>query len=209
MSLGHFRRRWSGLANHATDADAECELLSSRLKSQFADSAFQRHAYRLHAAFFHRGTATSGHYWIYIYDFAKELWLKYNDTHVQEVTDTNEIFRRPSAADVAQWNGPANPYYLVYVRDRDKDQLVQSVCRNIVPVPEQTPASAWGPGPAFQDTDMTTETGVNDDVAVDSAMVGIDDLGSSLTLQEPEPETKQTKGWDDREAGANSRGVNW
>ena len=105
--------------------------LSTNINSQFADSAFRHHAYRLHAAFFHRGSASSGHYWIYIYDFSKEIWLKYNDTRVEEVNDTNEIFRRPSEAEFRQWNGPPNPYYLVYVRDEDKEKLVDSVCRDI------------------------------------------------------------------------------
>ena len=59
------------------------------------------------------------------------MWLKYNDTRVEEVKDTNEIFRRPSEAEFRQWNGPSNPYYLVYVRDEDKDRLVESVCREI------------------------------------------------------------------------------
>jgi hypothetical protein len=63
------------------------------------------------------------------------MWLKYNDTRVEEVKDTNEIFRRPSEAEFRQWNGPSNPYYLVYVRDEDKDKLVESVCRDMkVPV---------------------------------------------------------------------------
>jgi ubiquitin carboxyl-terminal hydrolase 25 len=113
--------------------------LSTNINSQFADSAFRRHAYRLHAAFFHHGTASSGHYWIYIYDFRKEMWLKYNDTRVEEVKDTNEIFRRPSEAEFGQWNGPSNPYYLVYVRDEDKDKLVESVCRDVqLPAVEPT-----------------------------------------------------------------------
>ena len=47
------------------------------------------------------------------------------------MNDTNEIFRRPSEAEFRQWNGPPNPYYLVYVRDEDKEKLVDSVCRDI------------------------------------------------------------------------------
>jgi hypothetical protein len=114
-----------------TDLMSRSKDLSTNINSQFADSAFRRHAYRLHAAFFHHGTASSGHYWIYIYDFRKEIWLKYNDTRVEEVKDTNEIFRRPPEAELRQWNGPSNPYYLVYVRDEDKDKLVESVCRDM------------------------------------------------------------------------------
>lgn len=120
------------------DLMARSKDLTTNINSQFADSAFRRHAYRLHAAFFHHGSASSGHYWIYIFDFHKEIWLKYNDIRVEEVKDTNEIFRRPSEAEFRQWNGPSNPYYLVYVRDEDKDRLVQSVCRD-VQLPAQPP----------------------------------------------------------------------
>lgn len=64
------------------------------------------------------------------------MWLKYNDTKVEEVKDTNEIFRRPSDVEFRQWNGPSNPYYLVYVRDEDKDKLVESVCRDMQQLPQ-------------------------------------------------------------------------
>jgi len=130
---------WEQTRFELQDIMSRSKDLSTNINSQFADSAFRRHAYRLHAAFFHHGTASSGHYWIYIYDFRKEMWLKYNDTRVEEVKDTNEIFRRPSEAEFGQWNGPSNPYYLVYVRDEDKDKLAESVCRDVqLPAVEPT-----------------------------------------------------------------------
>jgi ubiquitin carboxyl-terminal hydrolase 25 len=118
----------------------------------------------LHAAFFHHGSASSGHYWIYIYDFRAEMWLKYNDTRVEEVKDTNEIFRRPSEADFSQWNGPSNPYYLVYVRDEDKDKLVQSICRDMQ-IPEDLQKDiemkdATGPGIEMTDATGSANNGV-------------------------------------------------
>lgn len=97
----------------------------------------RKHGYRLHAAFFHRGTAGFGHYWIYIYDTNKEIWRKYNDGYVSEVTDINEIFACPPEAE-PNYKGhsyPANPYFLVYVRDDEKDHLVEAVHRNIVERP--------------------------------------------------------------------------
>lgn len=94
----------------------------------------RKHGYRLHAAFFHRGTAGFGHYWIYIYDTKKESWRKYNDGYVSEVTDINEIFACPPEAEPTYkgTGNPANPYFLVYVRDDKKDDLVEAVHRNIV-----------------------------------------------------------------------------
>jgi hypothetical protein len=88
----------------------------------------RKNGYRLHAAFFHRGTAGFGHYWIYIFD---------TDDYVTEVTDINEIFARPPEAEPG-YKGTgisANPYFLVYVRDDEKDHLVEAVHRNIIERP--------------------------------------------------------------------------
>jgi Ubiquitin carboxyl-terminal hydrolase len=106
--------------------------LNQSITSNFTD--MRKHGYRLHAAFFHRGTAGSGHYWIYIYDIKKELWRRYNDETVAEVTDTNEIFGPPpeSQSTYKGYQSPANPYFLVYVRDDKKDELVEAVHRKIV-----------------------------------------------------------------------------
>jgi ubiquitin carboxyl-terminal hydrolase 25/28 len=109
--------------------------LSQQIESNFTD--MRKHPYCLHAAFFHRGTDASGHYWVYIFDFKKEIWRKYNDGYVTEVKDTNEIFRAPTEAEQKTYSGPPNPYVLIYVRSDIKDQLVESVHREIVHLPPQ------------------------------------------------------------------------
>lgn len=101
--------------------------MNTSINSQFTD--LRELPYRLHSVFIHRGYVSSGHYWIYIYDFAKATWRKYNDGYVTEVKDTREIFDRDPA------DRPATPYFLVYVKDELKHMLVNSVCRDIV---EQT-----------------------------------------------------------------------
>lgn len=64
--------------------------------------------YKLTAVFIHRGTALSGHYYIYQRDPREETrWLKYNDSLVTEV-DADEIFRETT--------GDTNAYFLSYVR---------------------------------------------------------------------------------------------
>lgn len=70
------------------------------------------HEYRLHSVFIHRGEASHGHYWVYIYDFERDMWRKYND---EEVTDVpkEEIFQDRKGSN-------ENPYMLSYVR---ADQL--------------------------------------------------------------------------------------
>ena len=127
--------------------------LSQLIESNFTD--LRKHAYCLHAAFFHRGTDASGHYWVYIYDFTKEIWRKYNDGYVTEVKDTNEIFRAPTEAETNTYSGPPNPYVLVYVRSDLKAGLVESVHREIVlPSQQSSPTMANGSASAGGDVRM-------------------------------------------------------
>lgn len=125
------------LENAATEAKKELESLElhirdlkSNIASQFND--LQKIPYRLQSVFIHRGYHNSGHYWIYIYDFTKQLWRKYNDGYVTEIKDTKEIFEQETG------DRPATPYFLVYVKDESKEDLVNSVYRVVVePPPEE------------------------------------------------------------------------
>lgn len=104
--------------------------MKSHITSQFND--LRKIPYRLQSVFIHRGFHNSGHYWIYIYDFKKQLWRNYNDGYVTEIKDTKEIFEQEPG------DRPATPYFLVYVMDESKEDLVDSVCRDVVePSPEE------------------------------------------------------------------------
>ena len=62
----------------------------------------------------------------------KQLWRKYNDGYVTEIKDIKEIFEQEPG------DRPATPYFLVYVKDESKEDLVDSVCRSVVePPPEE------------------------------------------------------------------------
>jgi len=120
--------------------------LEQQIQSAFVDSAFLRHKYKLHAAFFHRGTVGSGHYWIYIYDHVNEVWRKYNDDYVTPVLNRNEIFGNPEGDSSNPNSGytPANAYFLVYVRANqlsDAEPVVETLKRNIVELPTAPPAN--------------------------------------------------------------------
>lgn len=143
----------SALGALAEDLAAELKMINERiaymeqqLKEAFAD--MRQHPYRLHAAFFHRGGAAGGHYWVYIYDHVKECWRRYNDERVNTVDNLNEIFGKPEDT-----RGTPNPYFLVYVQDEKAKELVETVKRNIVytapsgPPPQQAQVS-W---PAHKD----------------------------------------------------------
>ncbi|KAL8760403.1 MAG: hypothetical protein Q9199_000027 [Rusavskia elegans] len=103
--------------------------LTANIRSQFVDR--RKLPYRLQSAFIHRGTATSGHYWIYIRDFKQDLWREYNDETVSAVTKVSQIFDEDKNP-----GRPATPYFLVYVRDDLKDEFVDPVCRDVPEQPE-------------------------------------------------------------------------
>lgn len=103
--------------------------LRNKLSEQFTD--MRQFAYKLQAVFIHRGTAGAGHYWIYIYDFKNNVWREYNDETVSIVTDRNRIFESQG--------GEATPYYLVYVRESDRDELVDPICRDVQVVEKAEP----------------------------------------------------------------------
>ena len=76
----------------------------------------QEHPYQLEAVICHRGRLSSGHYWVWIRDFEDGVWRCYNDGEVGVETDTEKVLRDLSTG--------GEPYYLCYVRDKDKEELV-------------------------------------------------------------------------------------
>ncbi|KFX96565.1 hypothetical protein O988_05251 [Pseudogymnoascus sp. VKM F-3808] len=114
--------RANEISNEMAKISKEISSLKLKLQEQFTD--LRQHRYRLQAVFIHRGTNAYGHYWIYIYDFANDIWREYNDERVSIVEDRTRIFGQPGT-------GGATPYYLVYVRDEDKNDIVDAVCREL------------------------------------------------------------------------------
>jgi ubiquitin carboxyl-terminal hydrolase 25/28 len=94
--------------------ELEYAELKERLDSN-VDAMKEIH-YRLHAVICHSGGLSSGHYWVWIYDFDIGVWRKYNDAAVTKQADTTEVLRHLSNS--------SEPYYLCYVRDEDKEKYV-------------------------------------------------------------------------------------
>ncbi|KAK4178583.1 putative ubiquitin carboxyl-terminal hydrolase 2 [Triangularia setosa] len=63
--------------------------------------------YRLHAVFCHRGSTGYGHYWVWIKDFERGVWRKYNDNTV--TLHTEQEFRRDAGC-------APEPCWAAYVR---------------------------------------------------------------------------------------------
>jgi ubiquitin carboxyl-terminal hydrolase 25 len=81
------------------------------------DESLQVHKYRLHAVICHSGGTAAGHYWVWIRDFERDVWIKFNDDRI--TVDTRE----PQAV-LDELNKGGDPCYLAYVRDEGKENLV-------------------------------------------------------------------------------------
>lgn len=65
------------------DIDEEKKQLHQKLRD-LREKIPKTVPYRLHSVFVHRGTANSGHYFVFIYDFKRGIWRKYNDKTVEQ-----------------------------------------------------------------------------------------------------------------------------
>ncbi|KAK4676144.1 ubiquitin-specific protease ubp2 [Podospora pseudoanserina] len=79
--------------------------------------------YRLHAVFCHTGTPRSGHYWVWIKDFERGAWHKYNDELV--TVHSEEDFRKQAGT-------AAEPCWAAYVRADKVAGLVSTPLRKRV-----------------------------------------------------------------------------
>ncbi|EOO01972.1 putative ubiquitin carboxyl-terminal hydrolase protein [Phaeoacremonium minimum UCRPA7] len=91
-----------------------------------------QHRYRLHAVICHGGNLTSGHYWVFIYDFEENLWRRYNDEKVIVEEDSTKV--------LAELNSSSSPYYIAYVRESDVHELV-SVPRRLAALQKLNPST--------------------------------------------------------------------
>jgi ubiquitin carboxyl-terminal hydrolase 25/28 len=98
-------KRSIDVSKQLADIDKEIKGLESRINQQFTD--LRKYGYHIHSVFIHRGSVSFGHYWIYIYDFQKKLFRKYNDQYVTEVVDTSEVFTHSDTGP-----SPPTPYFL-------------------------------------------------------------------------------------------------
>jgi ubiquitin carboxyl-terminal hydrolase 25/28 len=115
------------IRNKAEDIRKEQEGLDKSIEfvEETINSYFEKlkdHPYRLQAVFIHRGSAAGGHYYIYIHDFKTNIWRKYNDETVEEVTDLREIFEQEE-------KHPGISTGMVYVKNDAVKDLVEAVKR--------------------------------------------------------------------------------
>lgn len=97
-------------------AEGKAKAYLDAVEKLFGDD-MKRHAYRLHAAICHSGHLNAGHYWVWIQDFEAGVWRKYNDETVTEYASEEEV--------LGILNRSGDPYYLCYVREDQRNELVR------------------------------------------------------------------------------------
>ncbi|CUS10447.1 unnamed protein product [Tuber aestivum] len=124
--LRELEQRAVSVQQESESIEARIQELQSRIEQQFTGS--RKQGYRIHSVFIHRGSASFGHYWIYIYDFQRKLFRKYNDGYVTEVADPQEVFTH---GDI----NPPTPYFLVFVKEDESLNIMEAVQRQMVTTP--------------------------------------------------------------------------
>ena len=121
-------------AERVASLEGEIDTLQNQLDSQWKD--MKNIKYRLAAVFFHRGASGHGHYWVYIHDFANDIWRLYNDERVEKFTKYEQIFEAKG------WD-QGTPTYAVYVAADRLEEMVQPVCRDPEPALEPPKGQEW------------------------------------------------------------------
>lgn len=113
------KRKSEEYAKHISALEADIAAQKKSMSGQFDD--LTKYPFRIAAVFVHRGTTKSGHYWIYIHDFAAGIWRKYEDQNVTIVPDS-EVF------DLKEPATTGAPYFVIYV-DANRIDLVDPLRR--------------------------------------------------------------------------------
>lgn len=82
------------------------------IEQMYCDPLLRQVPYRLHAVLVHEGQASAGHYWAYIYNQPRQIWLKYNDISVTE--SSWEELERDSYGGLRN----VSAYCLMYINDK-------------------------------------------------------------------------------------------
>ncbi|KAL4990445.1 hypothetical protein BDW68DRAFT_154250 [Aspergillus falconensis] len=177
--------------------EQEIKNIQEMISSQFVD--YKHLPYRLYAVFVHHGSVEFGHYYIYICDFERNIWRKYNDTYVTEVSDLDEIFKSQDR------DNPPTPYFLVYVHDGLKERLVSPVAREIVetipksaPEPSSSDATAMeGVIPSRGPGDVEMKPPTYDEVYTEAGASDPERNSPNVATANP----LKRKGWDETHIG--------
>ncbi|XP_016050827.1 ubiquitin carboxyl-terminal hydrolase 28 isoform X9 [Erinaceus europaeus] len=105
---------------------------TQNIEQMYSEPQLRQVPYRLHAVLVHEGQANAGHYWAYIYNQPRQVWLKYNDISVTE--SSWEELERDSYGGLRN----VSAYCLMYINDKlspfppetslkESDQMLEEV----------------------------------------------------------------------------------
>ncbi|KAI2627678.1 cysteine proteinase [Hypoxylon sp. NC1633] len=118
------------------DNQNQQEIIDLRQKEEEIFDGMTNEKYSIHAVICHRGGTAAGHYWVWIRDFDHNVWYRYNDETVTRDS-------RGTEAVLKDLNETGDPYYVAYVRDEIKTDLVE-VPQRIEPETGDDPATFSG-----------------------------------------------------------------
>ncbi|CAK7264134.1 ubiquitin-specific protease ubp2 [Sporothrix epigloea] len=214
MTLDEMRQAWTrqDLADRSNQMmqtlNETKQKYEQELESLFEDLKDPRNEYRLHAVVCHSGnTGTGGHYWVWVYDFERSIWRKYNDSVVQEEPDPAQVLETLS--------NQGEPYYLAYVRASDVENFVSvplrhnlvqqatEVARSGTPSPPPRPHHDSGQegksGEGSSETSAPKSTPLTDDVSTGTTLAesrpshAMPDRPATPPLEEIKAQTSATK----------------
>merc|ERR1712008_177133 len=91
--------------------------------------------YELFSIMIHSGSASGGHYYAYIKDFATGEWFCFNDQSVTKITydDIRKTYGGGNSRSYySSWTSSANAYVLMY-RQVNKEKNVYSLTKDTLP----------------------------------------------------------------------------
>ncbi|KAL5701003.1 ubiquitinyl hydrolase 1 [Ranunculus cassubicifolius] len=83
-----------------------------------------RNLYTLHSVLVHRGGVSGGHYYAFIKPSLSDQWFKFNDTNVTKEDGKMAVEEQYGGDDFLNVAKCSSAYMLVYIRDRDKDNII-------------------------------------------------------------------------------------
>eukprot|EP00057_Strongylocentrotus_purpuratus_P017750 XP_011672224.1 PREDICTED: ubiquitin carboxyl-terminal hydrolase 25 [Strongylocentrotus purpuratus] len=108
-------KRWrTEVMSEVTDLHQEIAKVDEKIHTTYEEVELKYHKYRLHAVLVHEGQALAGHYWSYILNHKRNVWIKFNDIAVTEVT-FEELERVSLGGD-----GNASAYCVMYVESGNR-----------------------------------------------------------------------------------------
>lgn len=106
-------QRWrSEIEQDIRDLKNRISSTTQAIEQMYCDPLLRQVPYRLHAVLVHEGQASAGHYWAYIYNQPRQIWLKYNDISVTE--SSWEELERDSYGGLRN----VSAYCLMYINDK-------------------------------------------------------------------------------------------